>query len=310
MTILVTGVTGRIGANVACDFLRRGHAVRGFHFPGDPQVAKLTDRGVELIEGDLRDGPAVERAVAGAEVILHLGAAFQAGGPFTAEEYFDINVRGTFLILEAALRQGERLRHLIVASTDATVDKYPPGGIREPLVETSLPLSTTAWYGYSKVLTEHLVDRYVRHHGLPATVIRFANVWGAGEVLTFPQFLTRTFRDQLADRADAEAGPARAELEAGLARGAELVVACDRHGRPWKKHNLEVRDIVHALDRAVGNSRTFGRTYQIASREPFTWDGIVPYISERTGIPFVRVNLPLTPTFYEYDLTAARSDFG
>src|SRR5207302_1438035 len=116
---------------------------------------------------------------------LHLGAAFQAGGPFTPGQYFDTNVKGTFNILEAALALGDGLRHLIVTSTDATMEKYPPDGIAEPLSEDSLPLSTTGWYGYSKVLTEHLVDRYVRAERLPATIIRFANVWGAGEVLEF-----------------------------------------------------------------------------------------------------------------------------
>ena len=32
----------------------------------------------------------MRRAAAGCEVIVHLGAAFQAGGPFTAEQYFQV----------------------------------------------------------------------------------------------------------------------------------------------------------------------------------------------------------------------------
>jgi nucleoside-diphosphate-sugar epimerase len=35
-------------------------------------------------------------------------------------------------------------------------------------------------YGYSKILNEHLADRYWRASQLPVTVIRFANAWGAG----------------------------------------------------------------------------------------------------------------------------------
>jgi nucleoside-diphosphate-sugar epimerase len=190
------------------------------------------------------------------------------------------------------------------------MDKYPPDGIPEPLREDSLPLSTTGWYGYSKVLTEHLVDRYVRAERLPATVIRFANVWGAGEVLDFPQFHLRTFVRQLESRADPEGQAAFRALRAEDDPHGRLIVACDRSGRPWKKHMLEVRDIVHAYERAVGCAATFGRVYQIASREPFTWDAVVPYISERTGIPSTRASLPMPPTFYEYDLSAARRDFG
>src|SRR5689334_16502503 len=125
MRILVTGITGRVGANVARHFLRQGHAVRGFVWPGDRQAEKLALLGAEILEGDLASSADVRRAVEDAEVILHLGAAFQAGGPFSPEQYFDTNVKGTFNVLEAALGLGDRLRHLVVTSTDATMDKYP-----------------------------------------------------------------------------------------------------------------------------------------------------------------------------------------
>ena len=95
----------------------------------------------------------------GRDTIFHLGAAFQAGGPFTPEQYFDVNVKGLFNVLEAGLALGDDLRHLIFTSTDATMSKYPPESIGEPIREDSLPLSTTDWYGYSKVLGENLVDR-------------------------------------------------------------------------------------------------------------------------------------------------------
>ena len=35
MRVLITGITGRIGANVARSFLHNGHDVRGFVWPGD-----------------------------------------------------------------------------------------------------------------------------------------------------------------------------------------------------------------------------------------------------------------------------------
>src|SRR5439155_19034775 len=97
--------------------------------------------GAEIVEEDLASSVDVRRAAEDQEVILHLGAAFQAGGPFTPEQYFETNVQGTFNVLEAALGLGDRLRHLIVTSTDATMDKYPPEGFVAPLREDSLPLS-------------------------------------------------------------------------------------------------------------------------------------------------------------------------
>ncbi len=310
MNILVTGITGRVGANVARHFLQKGHKVRGFVWPGDRQSAKLEQIGAEIVEGDLASSADVNAAAAGQEVILHLGAAFQAGGPFTPEQYFDTNIKGTFNVLEAALGLGDSLKHVLLTSTDATMSKYPPEGIAEPISEGTLPLSTTDWYGYSKVLNEHLVDRYVRHENLPATVIRFSNVFGAGEILDFRQFHLKTFIDQFANRTDAEGQSAYKQMSEAYEGEPHLIIACDRNGRPWKKQMIEVREIVHAYDKVIANPNTFGNVYQLASKEPFTWDSIVPYIAEKTGAPVTRVNLPMNPTLYEYDLSAARNDFG
>lgn len=313
MKILLTGITGRVGANVAQKLLENGHDVRGFVWPGDRQAEKMKAIGAEIAEGDLASSADVNAAAEDQEVILHLGAAFQAGGPFTPEQYFDTNVKGTFNILEAALGLGDRLKHVLITSTDATMFKYPEGGIDEPIAEDSLPLTTTDWYGYSKVLCESLTSRYYRQDNLKATVIRFANVWGAGEILKFKQFHLSTFLAQFEGRTDAAGKATYEQLKAENAKtdgGPRLIVARDVNGRSWKKHQIEVRDLVHAFEQVIGDSNTFGRVYQLGSDKPFTWEELVPYISEKTGIPYSTVNLASNPTFYEYDLSAARNDFG
>ena len=309
MRILITGITGRVGANVAKRFVELGHDITGFVVPGDPQSEKVAQIGADIVEGDLASHADVRTAAEGAEAIFHLGAAFQAGGPFTPEQYFDINVKGTFNILEAALAS-DRIRHVIHTSTDGTMEKYPPDGIEEPIREDSLPLASTAWYGYTKVLTEHLVDRYVRAEALPATVFRFANAWGAGEALDFGQFHMRTFMDQLEGTDDPDGHAAYEAMSAAYDGDPHLIIAADRNGRSWKKHFVEVRDIIHAYENALSNPATFGNTYQIASREPFVWEDMIPYIAEKLGCAYTRVSLPITPTYYEYDLSASQRDFG
>ncbi len=309
MRILITGITGRVGANVAKRFVDLGHEVTGFVVPGDPQSEKVAQVGAEVVEGDLASSADVMAAADGAEAVFHLGAAFQAGGPFTPEQYFDINVKGTFNVLEAAL-ESDRIQHVIHTSTDGTMEKYPPDGIEEPIREDSLPLAATGWYGYTKVLTEHLVDRYVRAEALPATVFRFANAWGAGEALDFRQFHMRTFMDQLNEAADPDCRVAYEAMAVAYNGDPHLIIAADRNGRSWKKHFVEVRDIIHAYENALCNEATFGKTYQIASKEPFVWEVMIPYIAEKLGSPYTQVSLPITPTYYEYDLTAAKRDFG
>lgn len=308
MRILITGITGRVGANVAKRFVDLGHDVTGFVVPGDLQSEKVAQIGAHIVEGDLASHSDVRTAADGAEAIFHLGAAFQAAGPFTPEQYFDINVKGTFNILEAALAS-DGIQHVIHTSTDGTMEKYPPEGIEEPIREDSLPLAATGWYGYTKVLTEHLVDRYVRAESLPATVFRFANAWGAGEALDFGQFHMRTFMDQLQDSTDPECREVYELMSKSYDGDPHLIIAADRNGRPWKKHFVEVRDIIHAYENALGNPGTFGNTYQLASREPFRWENMIPYLAEKLNAPYTKVNLPIIPTYYEYDLSASQRDF-
>ena len=95
MKILVTGSNGRIGANLVRRLLQQGHEIRGFVFPGDAGRARKLDgiANVELVEGDLRDYAAVQRAVRGVDAVYHIAAAFAS--PHDNIEYLQINGLGT-----------------------------------------------------------------------------------------------------------------------------------------------------------------------------------------------------------------------
>lgn len=93
MKILITGISGRIGANLAKTLAEAGHSVRGQVWANDKRLDKLQMLKVELIEGDLVNPDDVAKAAQDVEVICHLGAAFQGGGPFTNEQYFDSTLR-------------------------------------------------------------------------------------------------------------------------------------------------------------------------------------------------------------------------
>jgi len=46
--VLVTGITGRVGANLAKTLLERGYKVRGLVMPSDPKEKKLKALDVEI----------------------------------------------------------------------------------------------------------------------------------------------------------------------------------------------------------------------------------------------------------------------
>jgi nucleoside-diphosphate-sugar epimerase len=295
MRILVTGITGRIGANLAAQLVHRGHSVRGLVWERDRRTEKLSGLGVELVEGTLTTRGDVDAAVADMDAVYHLGAAFQGGGPFSEDDYFEINLRGTFHMLEACRLAG--IAHLLFASSDALYDKYVPGGMTAPITEGT-PREPRGWYALSKSAGEELCDGYARTYGLPVTVLRFAMVLGAGEILDFPQFYLSHMRVQ---------HPA---LEALWEGQEQLVLLQDDNGRPYKKHVADVRDIVHGCLSALGKERSFGETYQLAGPAPFTWDEAVYRLSELLQIPFVEVRPGGTPTFYEFDIDKARRHLG
>jgi len=311
MRILMTGATGRIGANVARRMLHKGHSLLGFTVPNDPQASKLTDIGADVIEGNLESLDDVRRAITGVDAVFHLGAAFQAGGPFTPRQYMQINVQGTFNVFEAARERDGAIRHIVFSSTDATLDKYPPDGNPEVLNEQSLTQTQTDWYGFTKIVGERLADRYVRADGLPITVFRFPWVWGAGEFLDFPHFRLSYFLNSFRGNSGPSPRETTAPLETPHDGTDPLVIALDANGRTWKKHTLDVRDIVQAFERVLGVKQAFGGVYQLGGPEPFTWREAVPVVAETLDRRVVEARMVgMPPTFYEFDLSAARRDFG
>ena len=296
MSVLITGITGRIGANLAGTLVDRGHSVRGLVWPRDPRIDKLNGLNVELVYGSLTNPRDVLAAVNGAEAVYHLGAAFQGGGPFSEDDYFEINVRGTFNMLEAARAQ-DRPPRFIYAGTDAIYEKYVPGGLSEPIREDRTPRRCRGWYALSKSLGEELCTGYWLTCKLPVVVLRFCMVFGAGEILDFTQFRLSGLKGR----------PEYRDLGRETER---LAVLRDRHGRPYKKHVADVRDIVQGCQLAMGAGDVSGEIIQLAGPMPFSWDEAVPYLSERLGIPYVETRLKGDPTFYEFDLSKARRLLG
>ncbi len=316
MKILITGIAGRIGANLAKAFLDQGHSVRGLVWTNDRRPEKLANLPVELLEGTITEMADVERAVAGVDAICHLAAAFQGGGPFTNEQYFEINVRGTFNMLEAARQHAPNLQHFFYASSDAIYEKYIPGGMTEPIREDNMKIAPGGQYALTKYLGEELALGYQRNFGLPVTVFRFALVVAGEEILNFPQFYLHHWRKAYANRTGEAAAAVRAELERlaptdPAAAERCLLIARDESGRSYKKHIADVRDIVQGFTDALGKPAVAGQIFQLAAPQPYTWAETIPYLADKLGVPYVDVNLGgSTPTFYEFDITKGRQQFG
>ena len=123
MKVLVTGVTGRIGANLASALMKKGYKVRGLVMPGDPKTDKARRLGVEIFEADIGDATGVHRAVDGVDVVAHLAAQMLQGN-LSTERMFIINTLGTLNLLEGAVKASRKIKRFLFASTDQTYSPY------------------------------------------------------------------------------------------------------------------------------------------------------------------------------------------
>jgi UDP-glucose 4-epimerase len=170
--VLVTGGAGFVGATLVRQLVDRGYSIRVLdnYSTGDP--AHLSGVPVELIEGDIRDQAALDKATAGMEAVIHLAAA---GSVINSIEdpgtNFEVNVAGTFRVLDAARRAG--VERIVQASTGGALI----GDAAPPVDETSLPKPISP-YGASKLAGEGYAYAFSQCYGLRTIALRFANVYG------------------------------------------------------------------------------------------------------------------------------------
>lgn len=177
MKILVTGATGLIGSHLVERLRARGYDLRVL-VRSTSDLRRLRGLGLELAYGDVRDYWAVCEAVRGVDVVYHLAGVMRDWGP--RQLFLDVNVGGTEHVCRACVAEGvERLIH--VSSVAATgMEDY--SGIKDE--NTPLLANSPRHHPYlhSKAEGERVVRRYMRVHGLSATILRPSYVYGPREL--------------------------------------------------------------------------------------------------------------------------------
>jgi UDP-glucose 4-epimerase len=170
--ILVTGGAGFVGATLVRRLVGCGYRVRVLDnlSTGDP--AYLAGVDADLRKGDIRDDGALDDAVTGCDAIIHLAAAGSVVGSVAdPAANFEVNVVGTFRVLEAARRSG--VPHVVQASTGGALIGDAP----VPVDERSLPRPLSP-YGASKLAGEGYAHAFAKTYGMRTVAVRFGNVYG------------------------------------------------------------------------------------------------------------------------------------
>ena len=170
---LVTGGSGFVGSHVV-DELVAGGAEEVVVFDKAVRDENLEEaRGagnVRTVEGDVTDRDALASAASGVAGVFHL--AVLPIGPSEADPRLalDVNVVGTFNVLEAAQAAGAKK---IVFSSASSV--Y---GDTNETMDESHPLEARSMYGASKIAGEYFLRAFREIHGLDYVTLRYMNVYG------------------------------------------------------------------------------------------------------------------------------------
>jgi nucleoside-diphosphate-sugar epimerase len=182
--ILLTGLTGFIGRNVAESLLGKKYEIDAIVRPetAEKRVEAFQDS-INIIQLDLTNIPALRNFLDSRkyDVILHIGA-IRGGRKFSQKQYYKVNVEVVEQLVAHAVEHSEKL---IFCSSVGIFGAIP---LELPATNLS-PRQNDNYYHYTKNRAEDIIQKYVLR-GLNAVIIRPSITYGPQDY-GFPYMLTK-----------------------------------------------------------------------------------------------------------------------
>jgi UDP-glucose 4-epimerase len=131
----------------------------------DPRV-KIYDVGGDVMQTDI-----LQSAFEGADGVFHLAALWLLQCHEYPRSAFDVNVRGTFNVMEACLAKG--VKRLVYSSSASVYGD----AVREPMEEDH-PFNNQNFYGATKICGEAMLRAFYHRYKLNFVGLRYMNVYG------------------------------------------------------------------------------------------------------------------------------------
>ncbi len=170
MKILVTGGSGMVGKYIVAELLQHKHTVGVLDLKQPKQ--KVKHHRIDVL--NLED---VAEAVKGYDAVIHTaGIPHPLNDP--PEKVFNVNVNGTFNVLEASARN--KIKKVVFTSSESTLgfafmtNRMAPEYV--PIDELH-PLRPQDPYGLSKVIGEQICRTYSARYGIRTVCLREPWIW-------------------------------------------------------------------------------------------------------------------------------------
>jgi len=262
--VLVTGGAGDIGSRLVKALLKRGLKVKildcqygPFKEEKHPNL-EFVGMGDSELHGGMADRDIVQKAVKDVDVVYHLainwdGHAWKHQLPLA--DLFDVNIRGTLNLLEAAKSQG--IRHFLFASSCAVY-----GSQESKTVDEETVCKPELWegdpgpaYGILKLTTEKLCLLYHHECGLPITAFRIEAVF-----------------------TDSDALPSRKTID-NLRKGGVIEVT-----RGDGYASIHVDEVIQAFLLATLNKKAYGQIFNLSNPATFiTYYELYKFLIQNTS---------------------------
>jgi UDP-glucose 4-epimerase len=176
--LVVVGGAGLIGSHAIDQLLKedvkeilvydnfvRGRAENLNHALADPRV-KIFDVGGDIMQTDI-----LEAAFEGADGVFHLAALWLLQCHEFPRSAFDVNVRGTFNVMEACVKKN--VKRLVYSSSASVYGD----AVEEPMTEDH-PFNNKNFYGATKIAAEAMLRAFHHRYALDYVGLRYMNVYG------------------------------------------------------------------------------------------------------------------------------------
>lgn len=239
-SVLITGGAGYIGSVLTRKLVEQGYKVKvidSLIFGKDGIAKMISDKSVELVERDIRDGKTLLEVLKNVECVIHLAAI--VGEPLCNKIPIaarQINELATQKLVDISKKQG--VSRFVYASTCSNY------GSHADVVDESSPLQSLSLYSETKVKSESYVLQ-AKDSNFESCVLRFATAFGLSPRMRFDLLLHEFIRDAIVNK--------------------KILVFGPEYWRPL----VHVEDISNTCILAIQNSTELisGQTYNVGSNE-------------------------------------------